>query len=107
MTERERFNIADQKREIMELYGYTCQRCGRVAVFLAHRIAQTKNNIRKYGKENIHHWLNLVPVCYDQSCNDSFNIGNRPAECRELLTKIAATPPILELENPREYIDRP
>lgn len=103
MTEKEKFAIAEQKEAILNAYSWTCQICDRPANQLAHRIAQTKSNIRKYGKHIIHHWLNLLPVC-SLKCNDACNIGFKPYEVSLLVKDILATPSILSLDNPREYI---
>lgn len=92
MTDQEKFNTAEVKERLFEQYSYKCK-CGKIAMFLAHRIAKTKNNIRiagkkycetfdkplsqasKWGKVVIHHELNLEPVCQDPRCNDRVNIG--------------------------------
>ena len=70
MTEREAFDINERKIQIMDRDNWTCQVCGEFATQLAHRIPQSKMNIRKYGKRVIHHPLNLVSVC-GLRCNSS------------------------------------
>lgn len=67
MTERQRFYANEQKRRLLALSGYTCERCGGPGWQLAHRIPNTVANIRKYGPEVIHHEFNLAVTC-DQ-CN--------------------------------------
>jgi len=86
MNERTVFEIADKKERIFAAHGWQCQYpgCGKRARFLAHRIAQSKANIRKYGAHVIHHSANLVPVCEDPRHNDAMNIGNRPLEAARL-----------------------
>ena len=75
---------------VMVRDGWTCQRCGAPAECLAHRIAQTKTWLKKYGPEVIHHPDNLVAVCRNLACNSSFNIGNKPVQREELVSKIRA-----------------
>ena len=88
MTERQSFNLWQTRMRVFTRDGFVCQRCGDPAVYLAHRIAQTKSNIKKYGEAVIHHEDNLVSVCFDPVCNDSFNIGGKPVEAGMLSEKI-------------------
>ena len=88
MKERDQLIAEEQKRQIIADHQYACVNCGAPAIFLAHRIAKTKANIRKYGQDVIHHRYNLVPVCSDQGCNDAFNIGNNPVEAEKLVARI-------------------
>ena len=80
MTSKEKFDAEEKKERILQKAGYQCRSCGKPAVSLAHRIAQTKSNLKKYGKEIIHHEYNLAAVCERQACNDAFNIGGRLVE---------------------------
>jgi len=82
MTEREKYNIAETKQRLFARDGYRCQNCdGSIYAYdtpqLAHRIASTVSNIRRYGKEVIHHDENLYSVC-SLRCNDAMNIGMIP-----------------------------
>ena len=88
MTEREKFLAEEKKIGILSAYNYTCVRCGRPALFLAHRIAQTSVNIKLYGAAVIHHEKNMRPVCACSRCNDSVNIGGRPVEVEKLVREI-------------------
>jgi hypothetical protein len=83
MTERQSFEINELKIKIMKSSEYTCQVCGKITSRgqLAHRIKKSKYNLKKYGKEIIHHYLNLVYVC-DLYCNSKVDIG-----CNEELEK--------------------
>ena len=75
---------------------YQCQRCGSPATEIAHRIANTESNLKeimdtfkhKIGKarEILNHPLNLSASC--RSCNDYYNIGNKPYSKHLLLLKI-------------------
>lgn len=85
MNERKRFDINNQKQIILERDNFMCQNCGRPAVYLAHRIAQTGFNIKKYGEDIIHNRLNLVSVCDDPRCNDVYNIGFNSGKCKKLV----------------------
>lgn len=88
MQGRAYFDAVEAKKRILSRDGYRCQHCGRPARYLAHRIAQTKANIRKYGQEIIHHPDNLVSVCENPACNDWFNIGFKSAMADDLAEKI-------------------
>lgn len=61
--------------------------CWEKATQIAHRIAQTKVNIKKYGWEVIHHNFNLVSVCC-LAHNDSFNIAYKYERSRKLIELI-------------------
>jgi len=90
MTDREKFNIYETKLRILDRDLYTCQypECNNKAISLAHRIAQTKVNIKKYGKEIIHHDLNMVSVCEIQSHNDYFNCAFNESKVTDLINEI-------------------
>jgi hypothetical protein len=54
---------------------------------IAHRIPQTKSNLKKYGEEIIHHDLNTVLVD-SKKCNSAVLIGQKPVRIAELVEKI-------------------
>lgn len=91
MTERKSFNINEMREEIFHRDNYTCI-CGK-SIYqygtpqLAHLIARTKANIKKYGACVIHHKKNLRSVC-SLKHNDKCNIGNQPARANELADEI-------------------
>ena len=64
-----------------------CEDSGKPATQLAHRINQSKKNIKKWGETAIHHPKNLVPVC-GLKCNSSVSIGNHTVEQKKLLSEI-------------------
>lgn len=82
---------------------YICQKCGKPALTVAHRIAKSKANklfIFKYIYEKkqeftshanvnkmIHHQFNLVTAC-NGNCNDSYNIGMNPEKSKKLIELI-------------------
>lgn len=73
MTEREVFTLHETQIEILEKRGYFCGICGLHSSFygtpqLAHRVPQTKRNIKLYGKKLIHHIDNLTLTC-SLACN--------------------------------------
>jgi hypothetical protein len=54
---------------------YVCHVCrSRLASQQAHRLPQTKINLKKYGKKVVHHNINLVSVC-SLECNKAVDIG--------------------------------
>lgn len=92
MTEREKFRIAETKEFVFDRDEYQCRTCGH-SIYrfgcpqMAHRIAATDANIRKYGKAVIHHPPNLASACCLR-CNDAQNIGNKPVEADALAAEI-------------------
>lgn len=69
-----------------ELDKRQCQKCGKAAKQMAHRIANTKTNRKVYGNI-IDHNENLVSVC-SLDCNGTFNIGNNPVKSAKLIAII-------------------
>ena len=72
--------------------GAHCEVCGLPLIEygtpqIAHRIAQTKTNLSKYGSFFVEHHLNYRAVC-SLRCNDACNIGNNPGEVLKLLADI-------------------
>jgi hypothetical protein len=82
---------------------WQCLRCGAPATEVAHRIANTRSNIKEivalwfkwfgqslsWGEASdiINHPMNLASSC--RLCNDWFNCGFNPGEKFEILLKIA------------------
>ena len=56
---------------------------------LAHRIKQSKYNLRKYGERIIHHPLNTGSTC-QLSCNAKLDLGVKDELINDLLKKIIA-----------------
>ena len=87
-----------------EIENYTCYKTNSPANHMAHRIANTKANLKKYGGA-IDHNFNLVPV-RDLTINDSFNIGNNPAKCDKLIKLIIwNNQKIISAKEITEYIE--
>lgn len=68
-----------------------CQTCGKPVAYgefqLAHRIAETKANIKRLGWDVINHPLNKRTT-HPGRCNDAVNCGNNPVKCAEIVEKI-------------------
>lgn len=84
--------IEETKRYVFARDRYTCVVCGLSASIygtaqLAHRIPQTKANLRKYGERIVHHPLNLATTC-SLKCNAAVDIRNHPREIEALVERI-------------------
>ncbi len=93
MNTEERYKAEDVKRQLYLKQRGRCATCGEPLgrVFdLAHKIPQTKSNLKKYGKEVIHHPLNMACTCRRAVCNDAqmINPATRPIEAEKLVNKI-------------------
>lgn len=83
---------AQEEREaIYRRDGGICQTCKKPVAFdafeLAHRIANTKANRRRWGAEIIDHPLNKATT-HRGRCNSATNIGGNPGACAELVDRI-------------------
>ena len=93
MNERQSFKLYESRVRLFNRSGGKCEVCGEPILFhecqLAHRIPQTKANLKLYGKTVIHHDLNIAVVC-SLACNSAvlINRATRPVEADELLQKI-------------------
>lgn len=71
MTDREVLEVSETKIRLWSCESGRCEVCGRAISVtdaqLAHRIPQSRMNLRKYGKTYIHHPFNLAVTCAD--CN--------------------------------------
>jgi len=54
---------------------------------LAHRIPQTKANLKKYGKKIIHNQKNLTLTCCLE-CDAAVSISNNPGAIKKLIGRI-------------------
>ena len=77
--------------EIFERDNFQCV-CGKSVYAygtpqLGHVVPQRKHFLKRYGKEIIHHPMNLVSTC-SLKCNASVSIGGKPLEIAELVEKI-------------------
>ena len=74
----------EKRLQIFIKSGWECDHCGGYlnrysTPQLGHRISQTKYNIKKYGKDIIHHPLNMKAVC-SIKCNSAVAIGKSMSE---------------------------
>jgi hypothetical protein len=77
--------------DIFERDDWTCVVCGRPLLSgvpqLAHRIGQTKGNLKCYGPIIIHHPDNLASVC-SLECNSTVDISRIPTEVDRVIAII-------------------
>lgn len=82
----------EERRAIYLRDGGQCQSCGKRVAFdafqLAHRIANTVANRKKWGAKVIDHPLNRVVTCPCARCNDGQNIGNNRGASARLVAEI-------------------
>lgn len=91
MTEKEKFLFAEKKTRIYIERGGVCEACFKAIPIqeaqLAHKLPQTKYNLKQYGKDYIHHPFNISLVC-SLKCNSSISIAHNPESIMELLLDI-------------------
>ena len=93
MTERERLDYQENRIRLMVERGCKCEVCGKQLhlgnLQLAHRIPKSKGYLKQYGKEVIHHPLNLATVC-SLKCNSRVLLDPKthPIEATELIERI-------------------
>lgn len=90
-TAREKLEAEEKKIRIYNIRAGVCEVCQKIIPYsqaqLAHRIGQTKVNLKKYGKETIHSFHNLALVC-SLECNSKVDISMNPMKIEELLKEI-------------------
>jgi len=96
MTDREAFEVIEKIRRKADDQGWICPVCNRNLYGAgtdpqwAHRIPQSKANIKKYGKDVIHHRLNGVVVC-SLACNQAVSVRNEPIWEAQIVATIRET----------------
>lgn len=69
-----------------------CQTCGARLSFsafqIAHKIANTEANKKRWGKAVVNHTDNKACTCPNAYCNSRQNIGGKPIACFDLYSKI-------------------
>jgi hypothetical protein len=85
---------AQEEREAIYLRDRgICLACRKPVAFVdfevAHRVADTKSNRRRYGDAVVDHPLNKATT-HRGACNDAMNCGFRPAECEAIVRAIEA-----------------
>lgn len=90
-AERRRFEVGETKEAVAERDEWTCRVCGAPVtpanMQLAHRVPQSKINVRAYGARRIHHPLNMVLAC-SLECNNAVQLSNDPVAERALMAEI-------------------
>ena len=90
MTAKQKLEANEYKSYRVLKAGGCCEVCGIPSnnLQLAHRLPKTKYNLKYYGKEIIHHDLNIVVTC--DKCNSSVLIGrgSNPVEAQKLIDSI-------------------
>lgn len=96
-SERRRDYLQQQRERIFEAQAGRCATCGRIhrdssTMQLAHKVADTKANRKRWGKANIDHDWNKAMVCSEMlggvSCNDAQNMAGRPVSADRLMAAI-------------------
>lgn len=81
----------DERKLFYVRSGGCCATCRELVFFedmeLAHKIANTKANIKRYGKEVIDHPFNRA-VTHSGKCNDAQNIGFKTVAADTLASDI-------------------
>lgn len=92
MTEREAWEYRRKRFYVYNRAGGRCETCGEpieVGTFhMAHRIPQTKYNLKNLGKEIVHHEKNFAATCPTDRCNSAQDIRNHPLAVAELTKQI-------------------
>lgn len=100
----------EKREEIFRKADYLCAICGN-SVFtygtpqLAHRIPQRKHLIEVYGKEIIHHELNMKPTCCLE-CNARVSTGYNTNKILDVLLEIQDVDPSEQLKFHIERLKR-
>lgn len=87
LTQRQRFEIGEQRSEIYTRDYGRCQSCGELVPFgdfeVAHRIADTKANRKRWGATVVDHIMNKATT-HRGACNSAQNIGYNPVQSTAL-----------------------
>ncbi len=85
------FEQSEKRLHLFLEMNWTCEVCGSPIVLgipqLAHRINQSKTNLKKYGKDIIHHKENLAVVC-SLKCNQKISLYGKIESIKKLIKKI-------------------
>jgi len=91
MTERERMRLHEERLRIYVRDRGICKACGKPVDIngfqVAHRIANTVMNRKRFGDEVIDHVLNKATT-HPGRCNDKMNCGFKPDECARIVEAI-------------------
>lgn len=95
--ERRNLHLAEQRIRLWRYQKGRCATCGQIhtspeSMELAHKVAETKANIKAWGFDAIDDDENKAMVCREKragfDCNSAQNIGNKPASSRHLMERI-------------------
>ncbi len=99
---RRALEIYDMRLRLFERSEGRCEVCEKPMSFgqiqMAHRLRQSKANLKKWGKDIIHHENNLVATC-SLSCNAKVSTSN----WREVFSDIAKDRSMLEVLKEKGY----
>jgi len=83
VTKRQALDFTELKIQMVNSRGGRCEVCdaliGPVNAQIAHRIPQSKMNLKKYGKAVIHHRFNLAVTC-GLECNGRVVVHGKTEE---------------------------
>ena len=91
--DRKSQDIMEMKLYLLAKQGGRCEKCHQPLALsdcqLAHRIPQTKYNLKTYGKTVLHHEYNLAAVC-SLGCNSAVLLSpaTHPIESKALIGRI-------------------
>ena len=91
--DRKSQEIIEMKIYLLAKQGGRCEKCHQPLALsdcqLAHRIPQTKYNLKTYGKTVLHHEYNLAAVC-SLGCNSAVLLSpaTHPIEAKSLIGRI-------------------
>lgn len=97
MTEKRLEFLAEQRRALFIAQFGRCKTCGRQHrrssdMAMAHKVAETKANIKRWGIARIDNVRNKALVCRETvaglDCNARQNIGNDPGAAGALMESI-------------------
>ena len=107
-AERKRFEQAEERLRIYTRDHGICQACGKPVPMdgfeVAHRIANTIANRKRYGDEVIDHPLNKA-MTHQGRCNSAMNCGFRPDECSRIVEAVKAARVEAAIDRLEEAID--
>jgi 5-methylcytosine-specific restriction endonuclease McrA len=92
MTNLEKIEADEAKQQRIQDNNYCCEVCGKrfgaSSLQLAHKVAASKSNIKKFGREVMYHKDMMVLTCPDDNSRVLINIASNPLEAMELINSI-------------------
>jgi hypothetical protein len=91
MTERQRLKLHEERIWMYNRDKGICQWCGQPLEFgnfeVAHRIANTVSNRKRYGADVVNSVHNKA-CTHRGRCNDGVNCGYKPDKCAEIVEMV-------------------